>query len=149
MLALDLLMRWFHVGGAIFMLGGSMFIRFVLIPALSTVERVEDIQEKIITIWRRFIGILTLLLLISGFYNYIVVAIPKHRGDGLYHGLMGLKIILALGVFFLASALTGRAKAFEPLRQKKKQWLSITILLAFAVVCIAGYLKLRGVIPTE
>ena len=131
------------------MLGGSMFIRFVLIPALSTVERVEDIQEKIITIWRRFIGILTLLLLISGFYNYIVVAIPKHRGDGLYHGLMGLKIILALGVFFLASALTGRAKAFEPLRQKKKQWLSITILLAFAVVCIAGYLKLRGVIPKE
>ena len=80
------------------------------------------------------------LLLISGFYNYIR-AIPKHKGDGLYHGLLGTKIILAFGVFFLASALVGRSKSFEPLRQARKKWLTITIVLATLVVLLGGVAK--------
>ena len=64
--------------------------------------------------------------LLSGFYNYLAVSVPKHQGDRAYHGLMGTKIILAFIVFFLASVLVGRSARFEPLRRDRKKWLLIT-----------------------
>jgi len=83
------------------------------------------------------------LFLLTGIYNYIVVAIPKHRGDGFYHALMGIKILLAFGVFFLAEALVGRSKAFEGLRQARKTWLLVLVVLAFAIVAISSLLRVR------
>ena len=53
-----------------------------------------------------------LLFIVSGFYNF-ARAIPGHKGDGLYHALLGTKILLALILFAISSALVGRSKAFE------------------------------------
>ena len=37
---------------------------------------------------------------------------PKHRDEGgLYHALIGTKILIALAIFFIASALVGRSKS--------------------------------------
>src|SRR5262249_3406376 len=83
------------------------------------------------------------LLLLTGFYNYLVVTMPNHKGDSLYHMLIGIKILLALAVFFLASVLVGRAPAFEKLRQHRKTWLGVVILLAALIVVILGFVKLR------
>ena len=58
---------------------------------------------------------------------------------------MGTKIILALIVFLLASVLVGRSARFEPLRRDRKKWLLITIVLAFVIVLISSYLRIRGV----
>ena len=93
--------------------------------------------------WKKFVAVGIVLFLISGFYNYLVVALPSHRGDEhkIYHMLMGLKIVLAFAVFFLASALTGRSKALESIRRNSMQWLGVMVLLAFATVAIAGFLK--------
>ena len=54
---------------------------------------------------------------------------------------MGMKILLAMAVFFLASALSGRSKALEGIRRNAALWLVINILLAAVIVAIAGYLK--------
>ena len=58
--------------------------------------------------WKKFVHGGIALLILSGAFNYYR-AMPLHKGDGLYHGLIGTKIILALVVFFLASALVGRS----------------------------------------
>lgn len=139
----SVLSRWVHVGAAIVMLGGSVFMRFALMPAARSLPDAEHqaLRERVMGAWRKFVAAGILLLLLSGFYNYLVISIPAHKGQGLYHGLMGVKIILALVVFFLASALTGRSKALEGIRQNAARWLGITILLAALVVAIAGYLK--------
>ncbi|MBW3542587.1 MAG: hypothetical protein KY476_20175, partial [Planctomycetes bacterium] len=88
------------------------------------------------------------LFLASGFYNYLVVAVPRVEeiklSKGLYHGLMGLKIILATGVFFLASALVGRSKSLEGFRRNRPRWLAVTILLAALSAAIGGYLKVAA-----
>ena len=55
----------------------------------------------------RFIHFGILLFIVSGFYNF-ARAIPGHKGDGLYHALMGTKILLALLLFAISSALVGR-----------------------------------------
>lgn len=143
-LPLDVLSRWVHVGTAIVVLGGSVFLRFVLMPAASAslAEAEHDaLRERLMAIWRRIVALGIALFLISGFYNYLAVALPKHRGDGLYHALIGTKMLLAFVLFFLASALGGRSEALAGIRRKSRQWLAITILLGFVIVGISGFLK--------
>ena len=140
---LDIVSRVVHVATAIVVLGGSVFMRFVLMPAATQLpgEEHQALRGRIMGTWRTVVRIGIVLFLASGFYNYLVVSLPKHRGDTLYNSLMGIKILLAFGIFFLASALTGKAAVFEHIRQNAKLWLGITILLGVLVVVIASYLK--------
>ncbi len=149
----DLLSRWIHVGTAIVIMGGSVFMRFVLMPAAEQLpdEQHEALRERVMGRWRKFIMVGIMLFLLSGFYNYIAVAIPTHKGQGSYHMLMGIKILLAFVVFFFASALAGRSKGLASIRNNAKRWLAVTILLSAVVVGIAGYLKveMKGGPPPE
>ena len=143
LLVLDVLSRWVHVGTAVVVLGGSTFLRFVLIPAAAALPEAEHeaLRGRLMATWKRVIHGGIALFLLSGFYNYVAVAIPKHKGDGLYHALLGTKILLAMAVFALASILVGRSKGTEGLRRNSRRWLAITIALGFAFVCISGFLK--------
>ncbi len=145
---LDVLFRILHVGIAVVIVGGTCFMRFILMPAAEELPEAEHtaLRERIMGRWRKIVGMGIGLLLASGLYNYIIVMIPKHRGQGLYHGLIGTKMILAFVVFFLASALTGRAAAFEGIRKNSKKWLLITVLLSLTIVAISGYVKIA--VPT-
>jgi uncharacterized membrane protein len=152
-LPLDVLSRWVHVGTAIVVLGGSFFLRVVLIPAAATLPEAEHsaLRGRLMTTWRRVVSIGIALFLLSGLYNYLAVAVPRHRGDGLYHALMGTKVLLALVVFFLASALVGRSKTFEGIRRSNRRWLAVAVSLGFVIVAISGYLKVArpGSVPAS
>jgi uncharacterized membrane protein len=144
---LSILSRWIHIGTAIVVVGGTVFMRFVLLPAAEPLPAGEHDQfrARVMGRWRIFVMIGIALFLLSGFYNYLAVSVPKHRGDKTYHMLMGIKIIVAFVVFFLASALVGRSARFEPIRRDRKKWLLIVIGLAALIVAISGYLKVTGV----
>lgn len=146
MFAIDVLSRIVHVSTAITLIGGSVFTLWVLIPAAKTLseEAHAELASKIRDRWKRFVHIGVTLFLITGFYNYFQ-AMPLHKGDGLYHGLLGAKMLLAVGVFFLAAALAGRSRLLEPIRANREFWLRILILLAVVIVAISGYVKVRGV----
>ena len=60
--------------------------------------------------------------------------------SGLYHALFGAKFLAALGVFFIASALTGKSKALEGIRADAPKWLGIASILGILVVVLAGVL---------
>ncbi|MGD9855450.1 MAG: hypothetical protein AB7U20_10935 [Planctomycetaceae bacterium] len=139
----DVLSRWAHVGAAVVLVGGSVFTRFVLMPAAAGLQESEHValRERVMGRWKKIVMAGILLLLASGFYNYLVVAAPSHKGDGLYHGLMGLKILLAFAAFFLASVLTGRSPKFDSLRANPARWIGVLILLTGAVIAIGGFLK--------
>ena len=145
---ISLLSRWAHIGTAIVLVGGTVFMRFVLAPAAAQLSDSEHakLKELVIGTWKKFVHGGIALFLVSGFYNYLVVQAPKHKGDGLYHAMMGTKILLALAIFFFASALIGRSKSFDGMRKNSKFWQLIMILLAAVIVGISGYLKLRAVV---
>jgi len=147
-LIFDALSRWAHVGTAIVLIGGSVFMRFALLPAAAKLsdEEHDKLREGIMSTWRKFIRIGILLFIISGFYNFSRM-VPNHKGDSLYHALVGTKILLAFAVFFLASALAGRSKTFEGMRQNRKKWLTVTVLLAAIIVGISGFVKVRKYTP--
>jgi hypothetical protein len=86
-----------------------------------------------------------LFLIVSGFYNYFATIRLDRQGTielpRYYHAVMGIKILLAFGIFFLASALSGRSPASARLREQGSRWLTVGSLLAIVVVVLAGILK--------
>ena len=152
-LALASLSRILHVTTAIVLVGGTFFVRFVLMPAASS-ALANDVHDRlraaVISGWKKFVhGGIGLFLLTGGYNYYRVIVSGEHKGDALYHALLGTKIFLALFVFFIASALVGRSAGFENLRRDARRWLAINILVALATVAISGFLKVRGVRPTS
>ena len=139
--------RILHILGAILLLGGAIFFKFIVQPAASELPENEhaSLKERVMKSWRQLVGLAIALLIFSGFYNYLVVALPEHDGDKRYHMFMGIKILIAFVIFFIASVLPGRAPAFEKMRQNSKLWMTITIVLGIVVISIAGFLKMRGI----
>jgi uncharacterized membrane protein len=150
--AIDVISRWLHVTSAIALMGGAIFAVLAVIPALAVLdeETRKQIKTAIRSRWSKVVMIGIALLLATGFYNYLAVTGPAHQGDnkGLYHGLMGGKILIALVVFFLASVMVGRSAKFDGMRRQDRKWLSIIILLAAIVVGIGSYLKV-AVLPSS
>ncbi len=147
---LDWVSRFVHVATAITLIGGSVFSAFVLLPAAQTLDQTphERLAAAIAARWKRFIHLGIVLFLVSGLYNY-VRAIGQHNDDPLYHALLGIKMLLALVVFFLAAALVGRSKALEGLRRRRATTLRVLILLATVIVAISGFVKVRGPAATD
>jgi uncharacterized membrane protein len=140
--------RVLHIGAAIVLVGGTFFIRCVLAPAasrsLSDAEH-QKLRSDLMQGWKRVIhGGIALLLLSGGINYYRVIAARTHKGDGLYHGLLGTKILLAMAIFFIASAIVGRSPRFEAMRKNIRKWMVVNLILAFLIISISGFLKVRG-----
>ena len=143
-LILPILARWAHVIAAIIPVGGAIFIRFVLLPSAESVLDDETHDKLRTTMWRRWqlmVHVSIGFLIISGFYNYLVVMRPLHEDQPLYHALFGIKFLIALVVFLLAILLTSRKKYSERFRNNARFWMGILVTCALIVVMISGVMK--------
>ena len=151
----DLISRYVHVGTAIWLAGGAVFLRLVLKPAMEVgADPAFDdsraaLGEAVRAKWAKLVALGTLLLLASGLWNYLMVSLPKHKGDGPYHALMGVKMLLAFIAFFLSAALSGRSEKLAKIRDNWRVTGGMLVLLLAAVVFIGSYLKMRGVPVVE
>ncbi|MFN9198833.1 MAG: hypothetical protein ACK5WR_12255 [Planctomycetaceae bacterium] len=141
--------RVLHVTTAVVLVGGGFFLRYVLMPAasstLSDAEH-DKLRGAVVGHWKKFVHGGIGVMLLSGLFNYFKVILEgTHKGDGLYHGLIGTKILLALGIFFIASALVGRSAGTAGIRQNARKWLTVNFLLALVIIAISGFLRMRGV----
>lgn len=142
---LPLLMRWMHILAAIIAVGGSFFMRLVLMPSVKAAlsdETHQQLRDALIPRWRRVVHTCIALFLISGFYNYLVVTRPLHADQPIYHALFGIKFLLALAVFALAIVLTSSGGWAAPFKAKAPAWLGLLVALALAVVLISGFLRM-------
>ena len=142
---IDIVSRIVHVSTAIVLVGGVVFSLLVLMPAANSLgeEPRAELMRGVLARWKKFVHGGILLFLISGFYNY-AQAMKLHKGDGLYHGLVGTKMILAFVIFFIAAALVGRSPALEKIRQNRVFWTRVLVILAVVIVAISGIVKVRG-----
>lgn len=148
-----LLLRWAHILAAIVALGGLLFARFAVVPAADELgkDTADRLHAGIRRRWMPWVMGAITLLLASGLTNYILMikrvkAAPElWGGDWMrqtgYHGLFGAKFLLAMIVFFFASGLVGRGASTQWIRDNRKQWLSVTVGLAVAVVLISGWMR--------
>ncbi len=142
---LSVLLRWLHIVAAVLLAGGALFWCCVLRPAASELDdaTAAGLRQRVAARFSKIVMLAILLLLVSGLINFINInrSLPADANKMLYHGLFGIKFLLALVVFFLASALSGRSAAFEKLRANAKTWLSLTSTLAVAIILISGVMR--------
>ena len=141
------LFRWLHILAAVVAVGGVVFQRVVLLPAVgSTVdaEARKRLHDAVTRRWKAVLMACITLLLVSGFWNFFTISLDKAADAPAYHGLFGVKFIAALAVFFIGSALVGRSAAFEGMHRDRAKWLSVAVGLALAILAISGVLKNLG-----
>jgi uncharacterized membrane protein len=147
-----LLLRWAHILAAIVAMGGLVFARFALLPALSDIDAAtrDKIHDAIRRRWLPWvIGAITVLLA-SGLANFLLFnGRVKAEGwaDGQwmrqtsYHALFGAKFLMAMVAFYFASALVGRGEGTQWVRNDRAKWLSVTLGLTLAVVLLSGWMR--------
>jgi uncharacterized membrane protein len=141
-LILDIVLRWMHIFAAIAAVGGMIFQRVALVPAMA--ELPEDFRLRLHAAmrarWARVVHASILFLLISGLVN-VVGIIRNYELARYYHVLFGVKFLLGFGVFFIASMLTGRSEAAGRFQKNARYWLTVNLLLAVIIVGLSGILK--------
>lgn len=147
-MVVELILRWVHILSAITLMGGALFMRFTLLPAVASLDEATQTQlhNAVRQRWARIVATCSGLLLISGLVNAVSV-IKQYELDPVYHMLVMVKLLLALAVFFLSAVLSGRSGLAERMRQQRTRWLNITLLLALILVCVAGYMKMMDRTP--
>ncbi|MBA61918.1 MAG: hypothetical protein CMJ76_06075 [Planctomycetaceae bacterium] len=136
---IKLLSRWAHIVPAIILVGGSIFMNLVLIPALGESDDAREIKNRVKRKWAKAIMISAGLIMISGFYN----AFLAYKGDlhPLYTGAFVIKLVLVAVVFYLSSLLTGRSEEALKFQQHEVLWGKINMFAAIMVVLCAGLMK--------
>ena len=148
---LNLAMRWLHIIPAIALIGGTIFMRFALVPTYEQLddEQREKVQEAVRRGWSRLLMPSIGFLILSGFVNTANISTAYDFPDGYYMPLLGIKAFLAIAIFIIASRLAGRSEAASKFRENQRYWLNINILLAVLLVCIAGAMRLADREPKE
>ena len=126
------------------MVGGTLFLRLALLPALATSENAglrDAMRESVRKKWAKWIGISTLVILVTGLYNTYFKAVTYELSP-LYNGLLLVKILLAFVVFFFAARLSGRSAKAVQMREREIHWTNILCVLMLTIVLIAGAMKI-------
>jgi uncharacterized membrane protein len=156
--ALGLIFRWLHIVAATAAVGGPIFIYLVLLPVAGTLPDAgqRSVQEGVRRRWGAVVRIAITFLILSGSYNFLTFlrasrtwgpewqSGPAH----LYQALFGVKMLLALAIFFLASVLTGRSPAMARFRDNARFWVGINLTLGIAIVAVSSGLRMMHIGPT-
>ncbi len=138
---LQLGLRYLHIFGAIILFGGSIFALFGVSPALAVFDSTTrgKLHEEIRLRWRWFAHASVTALLVSGIANLGLA--PRYAFEGPWSMLGGIKMLLALPVFFIAMLLTGSSAASRKFREKSHFWLTVNVVLGTIIVLIGGFMR--------
>jgi uncharacterized membrane protein len=147
---LGLAARWLHMLAAITAVGGTIFARTVVVPALDGVspDQRAALHAAMRARWSKIVAGAIGFLLVSGLYN-IGVTSMDYRLPRWYMPVFVVKFLAAFAIFTLASLLAGKTSAAERLRGNLRLWLNVNIALAVLVVVLSGVLRTAEKVPKQ
>ncbi len=147
----NLAMRWTHILAAMVAAGGTFYVRFALLPAQEAIaaEQRLALGDALRRRWSKIVAASIAALLLSGLYNVgIIEALTTApKAYPWYRPVFVVKFLLALGVFAIASLLSGRTTAAEAIRRNTKFWLNVNVALIVAIVLLSGVLRTADKLP--
>jgi uncharacterized membrane protein len=132
---LGVCVRWIHVASVVTLIGGFIYARFVLAPALAALPAAdgERVGSSAVNSFRPLLITVLITALGSGMFSYAT----KSSYPPTYHMWMGIKLLLVLHI--AASAILYSVRASD---QAKRNRTALSIAgSGFVVIAIASYLR--------
>jgi hypothetical protein len=151
---LNVFMRWLHVASAVAAVGGLLLMRFAVLPALSGRPNAAELYGAVQAGLKKVLHSALGLAILTGLYNYGVVAVgaykrvkEAHPDLGLlasYHPVAGVKMLLSFVLFGAAIALL---KPADTLPEAKKGPLTVNVVLGLVILLLGAYLRRLWPVP--
>ncbi|MGI8745254.1 MAG: hypothetical protein ACR2NN_22320 [Bryobacteraceae bacterium] len=128
-------MRWLHILSAVTILGGFLYARYVVAPALASFPAGDaaSLSNRAVAQFRPILYTAIVTILLTGLYNYLSKAsYPPH-----YHMVIGIKFLFVLHIF-ATSVLYTIPNANAGNRLRRLNWLVISGII---VVLISADLR--------
>ena len=131
--ALFVIMRWLHFSSMATLIGGLLYGRLVMMPAIGSLspEAGETLAGKAAGAYRPMVLAAVCGLIVSGTYN--ILTNPGHTAT--YHMLLGIKLLLVLHVFAVAFLITA------PHNPRRARMMTGTIISGLIILGISAYLR--------
>lgn len=131
--ALNVLMRFLHIGSVVTLIGGVIFGRFALEPGVRSVapETRDGMWGSAAERFRPFVYLAIAFLVISGLYN--LFSNPGHTAR--YHIVLGIKLLLVLHVFAVT------VLAVQPENSRRGRLMAGAAISGLIIVAISAYLR--------
>ncbi|MBM3998661.1 MAG: hypothetical protein FJ297_03790 [Planctomycetes bacterium] len=148
---LDYGLRFAHILGAILLVGGIVFQRCVAVPALDPARDPTSgpDADRSRQRWGRLILAGIALLLVSGLVQTALVSIAYRFPNGEYNPVLGVKILAALAIMFVASVLAGRSPVSRKWQRAPRRWLNLLVVLSVTVLLLAGIMRKAERVPKK
>ena len=138
---MDIISRWLHLAAAAIAVGGLVYARFVLSPALETLGE-EDrarVLEKLSARLRPLAVGVIIALVASGSYNLLRVL--EAGVDSSYHLVFGIKFLLAAHVFAMLY-LVAMPPSGDSVRDAKRPRLMLgAVISGLIILALGAYLR--------
>jgi uncharacterized membrane protein len=133
--------RILHILSAIILVGGLFYLRAVVSSTATPLGALVDQRfGGRRGAWAMWVGIGSLLLLVTGFLNYLQY-LNNYELASSYHMIAGFKMLAGIALLFLAALLAGRSPLAETLRQRWRLWLNVCLLLGVITVVLGSVLR--------
>lgn len=128
-------MRWIHVTSVVTLIGGFIFAKYAVAPALAAITEPErgSIGNRIVESFRPLLYTVLVTVLGSGLYNYLTKASYPPR----YHMLIGIKFLFVLHIFAVAVLYT----KLDVDEAKRNRWLQGMVFSGLIIIAISAYLR--------
>ena len=140
-LFVDILFRWLHIVAAAFAVGGLVYGRFIVVPAMEglSAEQRATMLERLAARLKNLALVTIVILVVSGSYNFYNIV--RAGVDTAYHMAFGVKFLLALHIFGMLFLLSTPPSG-DPARDAKRPRLMLgAVVSGLIVFLLAAYLR--------
>ncbi|HUJ23745.1 MAG TPA: hypothetical protein VLX58_19560 [Bryobacteraceae bacterium] len=131
--ALNVIMRWLHITSVVTLIGGVLYARLVIVPALASLPAPEQdsLGAAMAARYRPLLYLAMLFLLGTGIYNMFM-----NLGRGaLYQSLLGIKLLLVLHVFAVGILVA------KPKNPKRARLMTGILISGLVIIAISATLR--------
>jgi len=130
---LNVLMRWIHISSMATLIGGMVYARLAMMPAIRAMspEANRALNRDVAAAYRPMVVTAIAGLVLSGLYNLRVN--PGHSPR--YHMVLGVKLLLALHVFAAAILIT------KPENPRRERMMTGVVISGLMILAISAYLR--------
>ena len=131
--ALNVLMRWLHLTSMVVLIGGVLYARFVIVPALTSLpaQDQDTLGAAMSARYRSLLYLAMLFLTGTGIYNMFM-----NLGRGpLYQALLGIKMLLVLHVFAVGILIV------KPKNPKRARMMTGIVISGLTIIAMSAVLR--------